>query len=296
MAIDMSASQLSIHGQLKSFHGNKSRPGCKIIQNPFRKWMAELDTSCRRRTSFTGMPWLSNATLAGPAGVAPSSPVLAYQSEDPTAGCTMLAPDAVARSKYPAATHELTRQSCDKVVIGFRIPQQEFQNDFHSVKKTLWSSPLTEAIILINIAWGREASTSITKPPVFNPNRHICWYPCLCTRWKSKVSRVRFWEDLWGQHPTPSTFSSECKHWTFFSTLGKNVKIQGQDQWMTFNLPNLSNSSFYTLNRKMFCIWRTLSYHQPTEHGNKKDWRISEWRPTFKWVKSKSSSAIQYQQ
>ena len=97
--------------------------------------MAELDTSCRRRTSFTGMPWLSNATLAGPAGVAPSSPVLAYQSEDPTAGCTMLAPDAVARSKYPAATHELTRQSCDKVVIGFRIPQQEFQNDFHSVKK-----------------------------------------------------------------------------------------------------------------------------------------------------------------
>lgn len=150
MAINMSASQLSIHGQLKSFldlSGNKSRPGCKIIQNPFRKWMAELDTSCRRRTSFTGMPWLSNATLAGPAGVAPSSPVLAYQSEDPTAGCTMLAPDAVARSKYPAATHELTRQSCDKVVIGFRIPQQEFQNDFHSVKKTQWSSPLTEADI-----------------------------------------------------------------------------------------------------------------------------------------------------
>ena len=200
MAIDMSASQLSIHGQLKSFHGNKSRPGFKIIQNPFRKWMAELDTNCRRRTSFTGMPWLSNATLAGPAGVAPSSPVLAYQSEDPTAGCTMLAPDAVARSKYPAATHELTRQSCDKVVIGFRIPQQEFQNDFHSVKKTQWSSPLTEAIIIINIAWGREASTNITKHRFQSKQAHLLISMSVYPLEKSKVSRVGFWEDLWGQH------------------------------------------------------------------------------------------------
>ncbi len=101
--------QISIYGQLKSFDAtNHVFTACKIIQNPCRQWtLAELDTSCKRRTSFTGMPWVSNATLAGSRCRPAPQPVLTCQSEDPTAGCTMLAPDAVARSKYPAATDAL---------------------------------------------------------------------------------------------------------------------------------------------------------------------------------------------